>query len=144
MSRISQLKAALLDTHVWVWSAAGDPRANALREFRGTACVSAISVWEVAMLAAKGRLDLRPTPDDWVRENLRAPVELEPLHPDVAMTSSRLENFHGDPADRMIVATAIVCSLPLFTSDQRIVQWADQTKRITVFAPDEDSPAERP
>lgn len=136
MPKIDQIKAALLDTHVWVWSVAGDPRARALREFRGAAFVSAISVWEVAMLATKGRLQLKPNVDVWVRENLRPPVELEPVHPEIAILSARLENFHGDPADRIILATAIVCGMPLFTSDKRMVEWAQSTRDVEVLAPD--------
>jgi PIN domain nuclease of toxin-antitoxin system len=137
MPNIDRLKAALLDTHVWVWSVAADRRARALREFRGVAFVSAISVWEVAMLASKGRLRLKPSVDVWVRENLRPPVELEPVNPEISLLSARLENFHGDLADRIIVATAIVCGIPLFTSDERIVKWSQSTRGVEVLAPDE-------
>ena len=58
MPKIENLIAAVFDTHVWVWSAAGDVRAEKLRSFSGTAIVSAISQWEVAMLVMKDRLCL--------------------------------------------------------------------------------------
>ena len=57
--------AAVFDTHVWVWSAAGDPRAERIRDFSGTAIVSAISQWEVSMLAMKGWLTLIPDEESW-------------------------------------------------------------------------------
>lgn len=133
MPKIDQIKAALLDTHVWVWAAAGDRRACALLEFRGVAFVSAISVWEVAMLSAKGRLKLKPDLDAWMRENLRPPVELEPIHPEISILSTRLEDFHGDPADRLIVATAITCGIPLFTSDSKMIEWAQNTGKVQIL-----------
>lgn len=124
MPSIEFLKAAVLDTHAWVWLCAGDSRAGELEKFRGRAVVSAISVWEVAMLESRGRLKLEPTLDDWIKANLRQPVELEPVHPAIAIESCRLEGFHGDPADRMIVATALVLGLPLISADKKILEWA--------------------
>ena len=133
MPKIDRIKTALLDTHVWVWSVAGDPRAAMLRNFCGVAFVSAISVWEVAMLEAKGRLQLKPDVETWVRDNLRPPVELEPLTPEVSILSTRLENFHGDPADRMIVATAMICGFPLITADQKMVDWSRASGKLQVM-----------
>jgi PIN domain nuclease of toxin-antitoxin system len=135
MPKIDQVKAALLDTHVWVWSAAGDARAKALRDFRGTAFLSAISVWEVAMLAAKGRVRLQPDAATWVRENLRPPIDLEPVHPEISLLSAGLKDFHGDPADRIIVATALVSGLPLFTADERIIDWSRTSGELTTLPP---------
>jgi len=60
MPNIKLLKAVVLDTHAWVWLSAGDARAAKLECFRCRAVVSAISVWEVAMLAEKRRLALSP------------------------------------------------------------------------------------
>jgi PIN domain nuclease of toxin-antitoxin system len=134
MPNVELLKAAVLDTHAWVWMCAGDARAAAVEGFRGRAVVSAISVWEVAMLAERGRLTLAPTPDQWIEANLRFPVELEPLHPAISLASVRLENFHGDPADRLIVATAVVLRLPLMTADAKIVAWASAHPIVQVIA----------
>ncbi|RME67861.1 MAG: type II toxin-antitoxin system VapC family toxin [Verrucomicrobia bacterium] len=127
MLKAENLIAAVLDTHAWVWSAAGDARAGQLRAFRGRAVVSAISVWEVAMLAAKGRLQLKPDVDVWIRSNLADPVAMEPLSADIAIESCRLPDFHGDPADRIIVATAGVLGIPLITADARIQAWNERT-----------------
>ena len=134
MLKIENLVAAVLDTHAWVWAAAGDPRAEKLQVFAGTAAVSAISQWEVAMLAMKGRLELKPDADTWFSANLEPPVVLSPLTAEVALASCRLENFHGDPADRIIVATAIVSGIPLITADERIIRWSEGRTDLQVVA----------
>ena len=114
--------------------AAGDSRAEALKKFSGTAIVPAISQWEVAMLVMKGRLDLKPDAETWFTENLAAPVSLAPLTSDISLESCRLPDFHGDPAERLIVATAMVLGLPLITADEKIVRWKKRRKRIQVIA----------
>lgn len=132
MPKIENLIAAVFDTHVWVWSAAGDPRAGQLRTFSGTAIVSAISQWEVSMLAMKGRLSLMPDEETWFSANLEAPVTLAPITAEIAMASCRLADFHGDPADRIIVATAIVLGIPLITADEKIIRWNETQRMLQV------------
>jgi PIN domain nuclease of toxin-antitoxin system len=134
MLKIENLVAAVLDTHVWVWSAAGDPRAERIRAFSGTAMVSAISQWEVSMLASKGRLSLKPDEETWFSANLEAPVSLAPLTAEISMASWRLPDFHGDPADRIIVATAITLGVPLITADEKIIRWNETQRLIQVIA----------
>lgn len=129
MLKIENLIAAVFDTHVWVWSAAGDPKAAKLRDFSGTAIISAISQWEVSMLAMKGRLNLKPDVETWFSANLEPPVSLAPLTAEISIASSRLPDFHGDPADRIIVATAITLGIPLITADEKIIQW-NETQRM--------------
>ncbi|MEI6873449.1 MAG: type II toxin-antitoxin system VapC family toxin, partial [Verrucomicrobiota bacterium] len=107
MQNLEKIGAAVLDTHAWVWMSAGAPEAVAAASFRGRCIVSAISAWEVSMLAQKGRLELAPDLDVWLSRNLTAPVEMEPISPAICIASCRLPEFHDDPADRLIVATAI-------------------------------------
>jgi len=133
MLKIENLVAAVFDTHVWIWSAAGDTRAEAIRGFSGTAFICAISQWEAAMLEMKGRLQLKPDPETWFSENLELPVALAPLSAEISLASCRLPNFHGDPADRMIVATAITLGLPLVTADEKIIRWNDEVKALQVI-----------
>jgi PIN domain nuclease of toxin-antitoxin system len=133
MPAVEHLRAAVLDTHAWIWLSAGDERAASLKTFRGRAVVSAISVWEVAMLESKGRLDLEPTLEEWVESNLRPPVELEPIHPAISIRSCQLADFHGDPADRLIVATAIVLGVPLITADAKIIEWSRRNPALQVI-----------
>ncbi len=116
----------VLDTHAWIWLAADDGRLSdtALSAVRRAdrLGVSAISVWEVSMLCAKGRLQLAPSPRQWIGDALRLEkLELLPLTADVAMLATELR-LHGDPADRIIVATALVSGSQLVTKDERIVQ----------------------
>jgi len=133
MPRIENLIAAVLDTHVWVWSAAGDARAGKLRAFSGVAVVSAISQWEVAMLATKGRLSLKPDLERWLAANLEPPVSLAPLTAEICLTSCQLPDFHGDPADRIIVATALTMAIPLITADARIMEWNRAGRHLEVI-----------
>jgi len=135
MLKIENLVAAVLDTHVWVWSAAGDPRAERIRAFSGTAMVSAISQWEVSMLASKGRLSLKPDEETWFSANLEAPVSLAPLTAEISTASCRLPDFHGDPADRIIVATSITLGVPLITADEKIIRWNETQRLIQAIAP---------
>ncbi|MFU8894159.1 MAG: type II toxin-antitoxin system VapC family toxin [Luteolibacter sp.] len=124
--------AAVFDTHVWVWAAAGDEKAAKIRNFSGTAVVSAISQWEVSMLAMKGRLKLLPDEETWFSENLEHPVSLAPLTSGIARKSCRLADFHGGPADRIIVATAITMGVPLVTADEQIIRWGNATGLVQV------------
>ena len=112
---------------------AGAPEAHKAATFRGRSIVSVISVWEVAMLVQKGRLDLAPDVDTWISANLKRPVELEPFSPAICIASSRLLEFHGDPADRLIVATAMTLGLPLMTMDKKIIEWNKAHSAIQIL-----------
>jgi PIN domain nuclease of toxin-antitoxin system len=103
----------VLDTHIWVWWVNGSssltPRQSQLlstNESSGLG-VSIISCWEVAKLVEVQRLQLKPDVDQWMDTALRYPgVQLLPLTPEIVIESTRLKNFHRDPADQLIVATA--------------------------------------
>lgn len=132
----------LLDTHVWLWlmSGEGDMKPSAVRVMEeaashGLVRISAISVWEVAMLEAKGRIRLSKDCMSWVNEALRAPgIALVPLAPEIAVESSRLPGtFHGDPADRVLVATARREGAILLTRDEKILSYG-RTKHLSVMA----------
>lgn len=129
-------RGLLLDTHVWIRMMAGDAdrlaadwiamimeAANA-----GRIHISAISAWEVAMLESKGRLRLNTDCLSWIRSALAAPgTRLLPLSPEIAVASASLPGeFHGDPADRIIVATARLLDLVLVTRDERIRDYSAQ------------------
>lgn len=116
----------LLDTHAWIWWAASSPNLSrkALKAIRsaGGLRVSAISCWEVAMLVAKGRLVLDRDVEVWMDLALKLPrVQLVPLSPRIAVRSSRLASeTPGDPADRILIATALEVGCTLITKDDRI------------------------
>ena len=125
--------AVLLDTHAWIWYRAGHSapfRRSTLEAVAGAArrsalCVSVISVWEVGLLAAKGRIQLGLPAPEWVRRALSAPgLVLAELTPDIAVESSFLpDGFHGDPADRIMVATSRVTGATLYTKDRSILAY---------------------
>jgi PIN domain nuclease of toxin-antitoxin system len=121
----------LLDTHVWLWSLLEPGRlrrevAALLGSPAAEKWLSPISVWETLILARRGRLDLRPDPESWVRSQLqRAPVRQIPLDHEIAIHSRRLRTTHEDPADRFIAATARVHELTLVTADDRLLRRPD-------------------
>lgn len=91
--------------------------------------MSAVSFWEVAMLAAKERLAL-VRPAAGLRDELLASGLVEvPLSGDVAIAAAALDGFHADPADRFLVATAQALSATLLTADSRILDWPGRLKR---------------
>lgn len=137
------VSSLLLDTHVWLWLMNGDKRlssSQALRLIHRAASqarvfVSIISVWEVGMLESKGRIVLPLDGMEWVRQALKAPgISLTALTPEIALESSRLPGeFHGDPADRILAATARNLQASLVTQDQRILRYAQ--KRFLTAVP---------
>jgi PIN domain nuclease of toxin-antitoxin system len=121
--------SVLLDTHVWLWWLTPDSPL-ALRERnaldanaeQGELFVAAISLWEAQMLHAKGRLQLPAPFDVWLAQAADPRmITVVPLNVEVVAALSRLPpSFHGDPADRMIVATSRVHAMPLATRDSAI------------------------
>jgi PIN domain nuclease of toxin-antitoxin system len=123
----------VLDTHALVWLVEADPsmgqtarnRIQAAADADGV-LVSAITVWEIGLLTARQRLGLGQDIRAWTEEVLALPgIVYEPLTPDVAINCHRLPgNFHKDPADRVLVATARLHGIPLVTADGQILDYA--------------------
>ncbi|MCL4757838.1 MAG: type II toxin-antitoxin system VapC family toxin [Rhodocyclaceae bacterium] len=118
----------LLDTHAWIWWLLGQSELSvrerealdALAAAGTPPALSAISLWEAQMLAAKERLTLDTPLSLWLPVAAEA-VTLLPLDVSVVVALDRLPaGFHGDPADRIIVATARAHGLPLLTRDGNI------------------------
>jgi PIN domain nuclease of toxin-antitoxin system len=125
----------LLDTHIWLWYAEGDakrlrpPSVKKLDEARRTEglLVSAISVWEIGVLQAKGRVQLSAPLRDWVAKAL-APsgITFVPLDAAAAAESTLLPgDLHGDPADRLLIATARSVGAVLATRDKDIIDYGN-------------------
>ena len=123
----------LLDTHAWIWMMEGsrDQLSSTTVSLiedastRSELVVSAISVWEVATLEAKGRITLSRSVHEWVSDALTARgLRLADLTPAIALESARLPGEpHGDPADRIIIATTRVLGGTLVTCDERILAY---------------------
>lgn len=138
--------ALLLDTHIALWLDSGDdrlrPSTRALvdRCWRngGTIFLSAVTVWEVALLVDTGRIDLDIPVEAWVERFLQRPgIEAAPLSYRAAARAYRLHHFdHRDPADRLLIATAVELACPLVTYDERIARFAALRGRQYRFAVD--------
>lgn len=121
----------MLDTQVWVWWTTQSGRLSERHrqiidenEADGIAA-SAFSVWEVAMLVSHGRLDLKEPLQAWFDRVLSIPtLHVLQASPQILMDSTCLPGeFHKDPADRIIVSTAISHSLSLLTTDRKILDY---------------------
>jgi PIN domain nuclease of toxin-antitoxin system len=124
----------LLDTHFWIWLQAGEAarfspailKAIEQASANGNLLLSVISVWEVGMLEAKRRIHLHMPCEQWIAEALATPgLSVAPLTPEIALESTRLPAaFQGDPADRIIVATARRHRARLLTKDRTLLAYA--------------------
>ncbi len=127
------MSALLLDTHIWLWYAEGvterlgPTSIKKLDEARKTdgLWVAAISVWEIGILHAKGRIHLSAPLRNWIGKALSPPgIQLMPLDADIAVESTLLPGEpHGDPADRFLIAAARTKGVVLATRDVDIVEY---------------------
>lgn len=134
----------LLDTHAWIWLAAGDPRmAQHERALNRAAeqkqlLLASISVYEAALIGietdagrrrGKQGVQMRPTVQQWIRDALRGtrvlPVALDA---EMAMDGANLHGMHPDPFDRLIVATATSTRAQLVTADAKMIAFARRAR----------------
>lgn len=119
----------ILDTHAWIWwiteSENLSVQATEAINKADIIGIAAISCWELAMLVAKNRIGLSMDVQIWINLALQHPkIQLLALTPEIAVLSTRLPgNFHGDPADRLIVASSLVHKAQLISKDDKIKQW---------------------
>lgn len=124
----------VLDTHIFLWLINGNkeiiesgflPAINkAIKD--NSIIIPAISLWEISMLVAKQRIILHKNTIDWLKDATSAPgISVYPISPEVAYESTVLPGtFHGDPADRMIVATSRITDGTLLTFDKEIIAYS--------------------
>jgi PIN domain nuclease of toxin-antitoxin system len=120
----------LLDTHVLVWWVDGDTRKLSRKarqalehnSTRSELLVASISIFEIATLERRGRLRFKIPASEWLAQVRRLPeYRIEPLTDDIAERAGQFgDTFPGDPADRMIAATALLRGVPLVTYDERL------------------------
>jgi PIN domain nuclease of toxin-antitoxin system len=125
----------LLDTCAVIWLTNADPisdeASDALQQTRDSGesvYVSPITAWEMGLLAARGRVNLLMTPQRWFERLLEAPgLRLSEMTPNVLIASSFLPGkLPGDPADRIIAATAREYGYKLVTRDRPLLEYAQQ------------------
>jgi PIN domain nuclease of toxin-antitoxin system len=132
----------LIDTHIWLWYLDGateqiatDALALLRRAVVGPGLrVSDMSVWEVGTKAAKGKLSLAPSVDAWVDRAAAQPgLTFAPLDRGALLASTQLPGvIHGDPVDRILIATASGAGIPLVTADRLIIEYAETAKSVSV------------
>jgi PIN domain nuclease of toxin-antitoxin system len=127
--------SVLLDTHVLIWLDQDDPAlgpkarksADAALQ-QGQLVVSAISFWETAMLIARGRITMTLPITAWRRDLLSLGLVEIPVDGAIGIAAVQLD-LHGDPADRIIAATAQMKGAVLLTADQPLLQWNNALAR---------------
>lgn len=127
----------VMDTHALIWldTGARDLGKTTRNEFdaalrEGRLAVSAISFWECGMLIAKGRIALSIDAAQWRADLLASGLEELAVTGATGIAAAGLPNFHGDPADRLIVAAAIENDARLATADHKILHWPGSLQRL--------------
>jgi PIN domain nuclease of toxin-antitoxin system len=123
----------LLDTHAFLWWNLDDDRLSEsvrdlIRDGRTEVVVSVASIWEVAIKAAKGKIELPDAADAYIDDRLRrnrwSTLSIDPRH---ALRAAALPMIHADPFDRVLVAQAQLESIPLVTMDAAITRYDVET-----------------
>jgi PIN domain nuclease of toxin-antitoxin system len=121
----------LLDTCALIWIMNREPirpearKAISIASPSGGVYASPVSAWEIGMLAKRGRIELQMAAESYVNRVFRLPgLRIAALTPEIAVRSSSLPgDLHDDPADRLLVSTAIVMGLKLITRDKRLLDY---------------------
>jgi PIN domain nuclease of toxin-antitoxin system len=112
----------LIDTHIWIrWLLPNDPLPLSLIDLIETTdslAVSSISCWEIVMLERFNRIELPLPVDEWLQEALNgSEVNALPINENIAMLAGQLPYHHKNPADRLIISTAIINNIKLISLD---------------------------
>jgi len=121
----------LLDTHTWIWSHSAtkllsdDVKKWIKKTIADQRAIASISIWEFAMMVVKGRINVKIDPKLWLDNAIKnSGLKVIELSPEIAIESCNLPgDFHKDPADQIIVATARIHNLTLLTKDRKILQY---------------------
>ncbi len=131
----------LLDTNALLWVLQDNPRLSSQARNMitdgwsvGSVAVSAVTFWEIAILAEKQKLVLGCDPARWRSDRIADGMRELPLHGTEAVRAAALgrEDIHRDPADRFIVATTLLGGHTLLTTDQEILAWPGELHRVDV------------
>ncbi len=136
------MKPVLLDTHAWVWYALADSQLSSAAKkaadealAKGILHVATISLWEISMLAKKGRITLGRPCQEWLKDAISIPpMHVVALTPEIAAESAEISQALFDPADSMIMAIARVDGFTLVTRDRKMLDYAKKHVVATVAA----------
>jgi PIN domain nuclease of toxin-antitoxin system len=138
----------LLDTHAWIWLVANERHRASQHSWQeiddaaktNSLAVSEISFWEIATKAGKGKLEFDRDVEEWLREAASTPgVGVVEVERDTLVRSTLLE-LHRDPADRVLVATALRYGLRLATADVALLRYAERNRLLKVLDMRPDGP----
>jgi PIN domain nuclease of toxin-antitoxin system len=120
----------ILDTHIWIWwitkhEKLTNKNLHLIEKYRNQGLgISIISCWEIAKLVEKNRLQFQCSVEEWLNSAMKYPdIKILDLTLPIILQSTNLEGFHQDPADQIIVATAMVYDCPLVTQDNKIIKY---------------------
>jgi PIN domain nuclease of toxin-antitoxin system len=123
----------VLDTHAWIWFISNPENLSKQAEKAvnkavkdKSVLISSISAWELALLVKKKRLKLTLEVTDWIAKSERLPfMQFVPVTNSIAVKSVNLPTLlHPDPADRIIIATALSAGAPLITKDRKLLDYS--------------------
>ncbi len=123
----------LLDTHAFLWWDLDDDRLSdiaraVIRDGGNDVVVSVVTIWEVAIKSAKGRLALPSEPEIYIEDRLRRyRWRTLPIDTEHAIRAASLPPIHGDPFDRALIAQAQLEDLPIVTMDAAITRYDVET-----------------
>ena len=121
----------LLDTHVWWW-ALNEPKKLSNKAYKiirenppAQRAIASISIWEFAMMVSTGKVEIRVPADQWLEQAIsQTGLAVFDINPKIATESCNLPGeFHKDPADRIIVATARINELTIVTKDKKMIRY---------------------
>ena len=121
----------LLDTHTWIWSHSATKQLSdnvkklIKKHTTDQRAIASISVWEFAMMVVKGRINVKIDPKLWLDSAINnSGLKVIEISPEIALESCNLPGeFHKDPADQIIVATARIHNMTLLTKDRKILSY---------------------
>ena len=134
LNNTPEIDKLILDTHILIWYIEGinlsEPQVELIDKMRekSSLYISAISIWEIALLVSKERIALSIDIDEWIQRVASITgLNLMDLSIPILTQSCTLLNYeHKDPADRMIIASARSINAHLITLDQKIIDYADK------------------
>ena len=126
------MRKFLVDTCAIIWLATGDKKLSqyardAMRDAE-LLCFSSISIWEIARLVKAGDLEI-PVSSAQLAEMLVEQYDMKefPVNNSVSLRASALPEIHRDPADRFIIATALINDFTVVTGDHRFIEYGVET-----------------
>ena len=120
----------IMDTHAWVWWVNQDKDRFPVHLYHylesEVMVISVISIYEVSILVERGRVGLTLPLNQWILEALEGSgIDVVPVSRKIAEKAGVLPDIHGDPMDRILIATAQVFGLSLISKDRKIEQYPD-------------------